>query len=302
MIDSGRPDCVVVGAGPAGLAVSAALSGRQIDHVVLERDRVGHSWRTQRWDSLRLNNPGWMNPMLGPQPSDSYLSAGDVVTRLDRLAARCPVREQVAVVGVHRRRDRWVLHTSDGDVVARTLVVASGGENVPRTPRLSRTMPDTLVQLHSAAYRSPAQLPPGGVVVVGSAQSGYQIAEELLAAGRHVVVATSPVGRAPARHRGRETVEWLYDYGFFDQRPQDLADPAAISAPQPLLAPGGRGASLQRLVRSGAIVTGRLIAVDGKVLRFDGSAPANWRPPTATPPMSAACSTDSSRSRPARSR
>ena len=90
-----------------------------------------------------------------------------------------------------------------------------------------------------------------------------------------MVVATSPVGRAPARHRGRDTVEWLFDCGFFDQRPQDLADPAVTSAAQPLLAPGGRGASLQRLVRSGAIVTGRLIAVHGNVLRFDGSAPAN---------------------------
>lgn len=274
MTDSVGPDCVVVGAGPAGLAASAALSARHIDHVVLERDQVGHSWRTQRWDSLRLNNPGWMNPMLGPQQSDSYLSARDVVVRLNQLAARCPIREQVRVVAVHRHRDRWVLHTSDGDVASRTLVVASGGENVPQTPPLSRVISDTVVQLHSAGYRSPTQLPPGGVVVVGSAQSGYQIAEELLAAGRRVVVATSPVGRAPARHRGRDTVEWLYDYGFFDQRTQDLADPAVISAPQPLLAPGGRGASLQRLLRCGAIVTGRLIAVHEDVLQFDASAPA----------------------------
>ncbi len=174
-----------------------------------------------------------------------------------------------------RHRDRWVLHTGDSDIVARTLVVASGGENVPRTPRLSRAVPGTIVQLHGAAYRSPAQLPPGGVVVVGSAQSGYQIAEELLAAGRRVVVATSPVGRAPGRHRGRDTVEWLYDCGFFDQRPQDLADPGVMTAAQPLLAPGGRSASLQRLVRSGAVVTGRLIAVGGNELRFDGSGPAN---------------------------
>ena len=134
-------DCVVVGAGPAGLAASVALSDRQIDHLVLERDRAGHSWRTQRWDSLRFNNPGWMNPMLGPQPSDSFLSAREVVARLDRLAASCPVREEV-------------------DVVTR--------------------------------------LPSADGVVVGGAQAGYQIAEELLAAGRRVLLATSPVGRAPA--------------------------------------------------------------------------------------------------------
>ena len=172
-------DCVVVGAGPAGLAASVALSERQIDHLVLERDRVGCSWRTQRWTRSSSNNPGWMNPMLGPQPSDSFLSAREVVARLDRLAAHCPVREQTDVLGVDRHRDRWLLHTSDGDVVARTLVVASGGENRPRTPGLSRAVPNTIVQRHAADYRSPACLPPGGVVVVGSAQSGCQIAEEL---------------------------------------------------------------------------------------------------------------------------
>ncbi len=276
MTGTGRPiDCVVIGAGPAGLAASVALSGSQVDHLVLERHRVGHSWRTQRWDSLRLNNPGWMNSMLGDQPSDSYLSAGDVVARLDRLATGCPVLEQVQVVGVQRDRDRWVLHTGDSDLVTRTLVVASGAENVPTMPRMSRAVARTIVQLHSADYRSPAQLPPGGVVVVGSAQSGYQIAEELLAAGRRVVLATSRVGRAPARHRGRDTVEWLSDCGFFDQRPQDLADPTVTSAPQPLLAPSGRSASLQRLIRAGAIVTGRLIGVRGTEFLFDGSGPAN---------------------------
>ncbi len=268
-------DCVVVGAGPAGLAASEALSDRRIDHTVLERDRVGHSWRSQRWDSLRLNNPGWMNSMLGPQPSNTYLPATDVVARLDRLAAHSPVREQVEVLAACRRHDRWVLRTSDTDVVARTLVVASGGENVPRAPRLSRALADGLTQVHAAGYRSPAHLPPGGVVVVGSAQSGYQIAEELLASGRRVVVATSQVGRAPARHRGRETVSWLFDYGFFDQRPEDLADASVTAAAQPLLAPGGRGASLQRLVRSGATLTGRLIAADGSLLRFDDRAAAN---------------------------
>ena len=106
----------------------------------------------------------------------------------------------------------WV-HTTDGDIASRTVVVGTGGENVPRTPALARGLPDGIAQLHSADYRSPRQLPPGGVVVVGSAQSGYQIAEELLATGRPVVVATSPVGRAPARHRGRDTVEWLAQYG-----------------------------------------------------------------------------------------
>jgi putative flavoprotein involved in K+ transport len=216
-----------------------------------------------------------MNQMLGAQPRDSYLRAVEVAEQLDRLATRCPVREDTAVEGMVRRDEGWSVRTRDGAVTARTVVVASGGENVPRRPRLARELPERIAQYHAADCRAPAQLPAGGVLVVGSAQSGYQIAEELLAAGRRVVLVTSAVGRAPARHRGRDTVEWLVESGFFDQRPQELPDLSVIDAPQPLLAPGGRSASLQSLARSGAVLAGRLIAVDGERVRFDGSALAN---------------------------
>jgi glycine/D-amino acid oxidase-like deaminating enzyme len=128
-------DCLVVGAGPAGLAASAALAGRGVDHVVLERGRAGQTWRTQRWDSLRLNNPGWMNPMLGEQTRNTYLSAGEVVTRLAHLASLAPVQEHTPVVGLRRRADAWTVRTADAELRARTVVVATGGENVPLIPR-----------------------------------------------------------------------------------------------------------------------------------------------------------------------
>ena len=268
-------DCVVVGAGPAGLATSLALTRCGVDHVVLERGRVGHTWRTQRWDSLRLNNPGWMNPMLGAQPRGTYLCAGEVTRRLEHLAAGCPVHEFEAVTALHRRRGSWLVRTGGGELRARTVVIATGGENVPHTPDLASRLPRRIAQCHAAQYRAPAQLPGDGVLVVGSAQSGYQIAEELLAAGRRVVVATSAVGRAPAEHRGRPTVEWLVDLGFFDQRPEDLPDPSVIRAPQPLLAPGGRSASLQSLARAGAMLVGRLTTVDGERIGLDASVAAN---------------------------
>jgi putative flavoprotein involved in K+ transport len=242
---------------------------------VLERGRAGETWRTQRWDSLRLNNPGWMNPMLGPQPRDTYLTAIEVAERLAALAAHSPLHERTPVVRVVRAGLGWVLHTAAGSVHARTVVVATGGENVPRAPALAGSLPARVTQLHAADYRAPAQLPDGAVLVVGSAQSGYQITDELLAAGRRVVLATSAVGRAPARHRGRDTVEWLVECGFFDQRPTDLPDASVIGAPQPLLAPGGRSASLQTLARAGAVLAGRLVAVDGERVTFDGSARAN---------------------------
>jgi putative flavoprotein involved in K+ transport len=268
-------DCLVIGAGPAGLAASVALRARGVDHLVLERGRTGQTWRTQRWDSLRLNNPGWMNTMLGDQPPHTYLDAAEVVERLDRLAARAPIREHTRVLRLSRDRAGWTARTDDGPLHARTVVVATGGENVPRTPRLTRQLPAHLAQLHAADYRRPDRLPPGAVLVVGSAQSGYQIAQELLAAGRRVILATSRVGRAPARHRGRDTLELLAERGFFAQRPDDLPDPSVLHAPQPLLAPGGRSASLQTLARSGAVLVGRLLAVDGRRLHFDDSVAAN---------------------------
>jgi putative flavoprotein involved in K+ transport len=269
-------DCAVVGAGPAGLAASAALTRRGVEHLVLERGRVGQSWRDQRWDSLRLNNPGWMNAMLGEQAPDTYLTAGEVVERLDRLAVACPVREGVRVARLVPDGPGWSLLTSDGQLRARAVVVASGGENLPRIPGLARGLPGRVAQLHAADYRSPGQLPDGAVLVVGSAQSGCQIAEDLLiSGGRQVILATSPVGRAPARHRGRDTVEWLFECGFFQQRPQDLPDPSVMAAPQPLLAPGGRSMSLQALARAGVTLVGHLVAVHGEQVAFDNSAPAN---------------------------
>ena len=268
-------DCVVVGGGPAGLAASAALSDRDVEHIVLERARVGQSWRAQRWDSLRLNNPGWMNPMLGPQPRDTHLTASEVVQRLESLAARCPVREFAAVTRMRAGQDRWDLEIGGGVIRTCAVVIATGGENQPRTPLLARSMPRWIAQFHAADYRKPGQLPDGAVLIVGSAQSGCQIAEELCAAGRRVILSTSPVGRAPARYRGVDTVELLVRSGFFQQRTLDLPDMSITKAPQPLLAPGGRSLSLQLLVRAGVTLTGRLIGVQNDTVTFDDTARAN---------------------------
>jgi putative flavoprotein involved in K+ transport len=268
-------DCVVVGAGPAGLAASAALTERGVEHEVLERGRVGESWRTQRWDSFRLNTPGWMNQMLGAQPRDAYATGGEVVERLEQLAADCPIHAGARVTRLALVGDGYVLRTADGDLRARTVVAATGAENVPRIPPLAGAFPDRVAQYHAADYRRAGLLPEGGVLVVGSGQSGCQIAEDVRVSGREVVLATSPVGRAPTPYRGRDTVDWLVEAGFFDQRPRDLPDPSMMRAPNPLLAPGGRSLSLQALARAGATLVGRPIAVDGERVSFDASVAAN---------------------------
>lgn len=267
-------DCVVVGAGPAGLAVSAALTDRGVEHVVLEQGRVGETWRTQRWNSFRLNTPGWMNQMLGGQPPDSYATAAELVRRLDQLAAACPVHDGVRVEQLTNAGEGYIVRTGGGEFHARTVVVATGDENVARIPALARRLPDRLPQYHAATYAAPELLPGGAVLVVGSAQSGCQIAADLLGAGRQVVLATNAVGRVPVRYRGRAAIDWLVTSGFFDQRPNDLPDPAMTRAANPILAPG-HSLSLQTLARAGVTLTGRLVAVDGERVVFDDSAHAN---------------------------
>jgi putative flavoprotein involved in K+ transport len=268
-------DCVVVGGGPAGLAASAALTANEVEHEVLERDRAGESWRTQRWDSFRLNTPGWMNQVLGEQPRDAFATGAEVVQRLEKVAADAPVRAGVGVARLAPAGNGYALETGGGDLHARTVVVATGDQNVPRVPALARLLPDRVAQYHTADYRGPAALPPGAVLVVGSAQSGCQIAEDLLAAGRRVVLATSPAGRFAWRYRGADSIEWLVEAGFFDQRPRDLPDPSVMRAAQPIVASGGRSLSLQALARAGATLVGRPVAVAGERVAFDDSAMAN---------------------------
>jgi putative flavoprotein involved in K+ transport len=268
-------DCVVVGAGPAGLAASGALTAQGVEHVVLERGRVGATWRSQRWDSFRLNTPGWMNQLLGEQARHAFATGAEVVQRLEKVAADAPVRGGVGVARIAPAGGGYALETDGGTRRASTVVVATGDQNVPLVPALARLLPDRVAQYHTADYRGPGALPAGAVLVVGSAQSGCQIAEDLLAAGRRVVLATSPVGRFAWRHRGGDTIEWLVQAGFFDQRPSDLPDPSAMRAAQPIIASGGRSLSLQALARAGATLAGRPVAVAGERVTFDDSAAAN---------------------------
>ncbi|GIG21280.1 hypothetical protein Cch01nite_20040 [Cellulomonas chitinilytica] len=263
----GTVDCVVVGAGPAGLAASAALAEEGVDHVVLERDRVGESWRAHRWDSFRLNTPGSMNQLLGPLPDDEYTGRDDVVRHLDTVAGRCPVRAGVDVTGLAPHDGELVLTTSDGPVRTRSVVVATGSENVPRLPPAAQALPRRTTQLTGASYRSPGALPAGAVLVVGSGQTGAQVVEDLVSDGRRVLLSASPVGRLPTPYRGRPMIEWLREAGFFDQRPEDLPDPAMTRMPNPLLPPGGdHDLDLRRLAVDGVELVGRVTgAADGRL-------------------------------------
>jgi putative flavoprotein involved in K+ transport len=251
-----------------------ALTARDVRHVVLERGEVGSSWRTQRWSGLRLNSPNWLNRSLPTEDDpDGYLPVTEVVERLNTIAARCPVRTRTPVLHLARSETGFKLRIPSALLSASSVVVATGDANMPAIPPLAARIPARIRQLHSAHYRRPEDLADGGVLLVGSGQSGAQIAEELRDAGRTVVLATSPVGRVPLRRRGLDAVAVLDAVGFFAARTEDVP-PAARTGPQPLLAPG-HDLSLGRLAASGVALRGRLVDVQGDTAMFDASLPAN---------------------------
>jgi putative flavoprotein involved in K+ transport len=284
-------EAVVIGAGQAGLAASFHLRARGVDHVVLERDRIGETWRSQRWASFRLNTPDWMSRLPGEPEADAsrredFLSAEAFVTRLVAYAERhhLPVRTGASVSRVTRAgggRAFRVEIATDGateTLEARSVIVASGIQNIPRVPAFAASLPTPIHQLHTAGYRSPSQLPPGAVLVVGSAQSGVQIAEDLLAAGRTVYLCTSAVGRLRRRAHGRDSVEWLVRMGFIDMTPEQLPDPTMLARPWPQISgvgPRGHTVSLQHLAAQGVILLGRPTRVDGTRLQLDDTVGAN---------------------------
>lgn len=270
----------VVGAGPAGLAASSALARARVRHLVLERGRVGSSWRDQRWESFRLNGPNWFNRVPGDclhGPSSEFASAPELVAALERLAAFLPVRENVEVRHAERVGPVWRLETSERTVVAATLVVASGFMNVPRRPEFAAELPRGVTQLHTADYRRGDGLP-GSVLVVGGGQSGLQIADDLLDTGKRVYLATSRVGRVPRRYRGRDAFEWMRDTGQLELAVEN-ADPAMIQAAPPQIsgAAGGRTLSYQYLARRGATLLGRVVGAYERGVALDPDVGANVR-------------------------
>ena len=203
-----RIGTVIIGGGQAGLSVSRELAQAGVDHVVLERGRVGQSWRG-RWDSFCLVTPNWSvqlpgHPYDGPDP-DGFMPRDELVSYLERYATAidAPVREGVEVSSVRPQPDGdFALATSAGDIVASTVVLCTGAYQRPHRPAGAATLPADLVQIDAGDYRNPAELPPGQVLVVGSGQSGCQIAEELHEAGREVFLACGRAGWAPSADRG----------------------------------------------------------------------------------------------------
>jgi putative flavoprotein involved in K+ transport len=271
----GRPDVVVIGAGQAGLAVSYELARVGVAHVVLERGRIGQTWRG-RWDSFCLVTPNWTVQLPGGaydgDDPDGFMPRDEIVAFLERYAAgfHAPVREGVSVTSLRRASGGFILDTTGGAIGSSVVVLATGAYQRPHRPAGAATLPGDLPQIDVEDYRNPEALPPGAVLVVGSGQSGCQIAEELHAAGREVVLACGRVHWGPRRLGERDLMWWLLESGALDERVADLPSPGARLLANVLATghAGGHDINFRTLRKLGVTLVGHFLGAEGQRATF----------------------------------
>jgi putative flavoprotein involved in K+ transport len=271
----------VIGGGQAGLSISYCLAKRDIAHVVFEKRTAMNVWSERRWDNFCLVTPNWQCALPGHRydgaDPDGFMKKDEIVAYLARFKklVDAPLLEGVAVTRAAPRPDGdFDVVTSDGSYVADQIVVASGGYHTPIIPRMAERIPGHIVQLHSEQYRNPQSLPDGGVLVVGSGQSGAQIAEDLHLAGREVHLAIGNAPRCARFYRGRDVVTWLADMGYYDMPVErhPLREGVRDNTNHYVTGrDGGRDIDLRKFAQQGMRLYGLLKALDGSRLGFDGN-------------------------------
>ncbi len=270
----------ILGAGQAGLAMSRCLTDRSIDHVLIERGKAANSWRTERWDSLRLLTPNWLSRLPGwsyrGDDPHGYMTAGAVTEYLDRYCRSfdAPVQSNTTVVGVTSARSGFRVDTDQGPWTSEAVVVATGACSTPRIPEVAAFLPERITQLAPIEYRNPAALGTGPVLVVGASASGAQIASELAEAGRSATLAVGEHTRLPRTYRGRDIHWWMDTIGQLDERYDEMDDivrARRLPSLQLVGSPSKRHLGLNELMAGGVELVGRLVGVNGSKLQFSGS-------------------------------
>ncbi|MBE9069328.1 MSMEG_0569 family flavin-dependent oxidoreductase [Leptolyngbya cf. ectocarpi LEGE 11479] len=267
----------IIGGGQAGLSISYCLKQRGIDHIVFEKNKIAHSWRSKRWDSFCLVTPNWQcmlpgYPYSGHAP-DGFMQRDEIVRYIEDYAAfiKPLIKEGVTVSKIYKPENVFEIDTSIGHYVADQVVVATGGYHTPKIPRMAERLPLNLTQLHSSEYKNPESLPEGGVLVVGTGQSGCQIAEDLHLAGKQVHLCVGGAPRAPRAYRGKDVVDWLDQMGYYDMSIDDHPQKESVRTKTNHYVTGrdgGREIDLRRFALEGMHLYGKLKFIDRQHLEF----------------------------------
>jgi putative flavoprotein involved in K+ transport len=269
---------IIIGGGQAGLSMSCLLKRRGIEHLILEKHRVAEAWRSKRWDSFCLVTPNWQCqlpgfPYAGPDP-EGFMKKDQIVEYIEEFARSFdpPVREGVTVRRLRRHESGAFEVSADiGELLADQVVVATGGYHTPVIPRLAERLPDTVRQLHSSEYRNAESLPEGAVLVVGTGQSGCQIAEDVHLAGRRVHLCVGGAPRTARRYRGKDVVAWLDEMGYYQMPIHEHPQKDRVRAKANHYVTGrdgGRDIDLRKFALEGMKLYGRLKEVHGGTLQF----------------------------------
>lgn len=275
-----RTTVIIIGAGHAGLAMSRCLAERAIDHVVLERGEVANSWKTERWDSLRLLTPNWQSRLPGHryegnQP-DGFRTMPETIAFIEDYAARidAPVRPHTEVLSVRADDNGYTVGTNQGDWRCRAVVLASGACNIPHVPAYAGDLPAGIDALTPFDYRNPDRIEPGGVLVVGASATGLQLAEEIHQSGRSVTLSVGEHVRVPRSYRGRDIQWWMDATGVLDER-YDRVDDIHRARGVPSLQLVGsnerRTLDLNTLSDAGVEIVGPMVGITNGRALFSGS-------------------------------
>ena len=275
-----RTTTVIIGAGHAGLAMSWCLAERLIDHVVLERGEVANSWRTERWDSLRLLTPNWQSRLPGygyeGDDPDGYRTMPETIAFIERYAdaISAPLQTGTEVTSVRRSDGGYAIATDQGDWQCQAVVLATGACNLPHVPAITEALPSAITTLTPVQYRNPDQLDEGGVLVVGASATGTQIADEIHRSDRPVTLAVGEHIRAPRVYRGKDIEWWMDVAGVLDERYDEVDDiNRARNVPSLQLAGSDdrRMVDLNLLTSIGVKLIGRLAGINDGKAQFSGS-------------------------------
>ncbi|HEY9648454.1 MAG TPA: MSMEG_0569 family flavin-dependent oxidoreductase [Chroococcidiopsis sp.] len=270
---------IIVGGGQAGLSMSYCLKERGIDHIVFEKNKIGYSWRAKRWDSFCLVTPNWQCKLPGfsypGQDPNGFMKKDEIVAYIEEYAASFdpPIQEGVEVLRVRKNeaQNQFEVTTATGDYTADQVVIAAGSYHRPKLPALSERLPESVVQLHSSEYRNPESLPDGAVLVVGTGQSGCQIAEDLHLAGKQVHLCVGGAPRSPRRYRGKDVVDWLDQMGYYDLSIDDHPQKEKVRSKANHYVTGrdgGREIDLRQFALEGMQLHGRLKGIRNGKLEF----------------------------------